>query len=64
MINIIIWKKKVFKITILTKRSNDSKTYAKKSSDLYVKIEGVRYLYAHVIYLKYMRVWASFFCQT
>ena len=41
MINIIIWKKKILKITILTKRSKDLEVCVKRSSDLYFKMEGV-----------------------
>ena len=41
MINIIIQKKKILKITILTKLLNDLEVCVKKSSDLYFKTEGV-----------------------
>ena len=41
MINIIIQKKKNSKIIILTKRSNNLEMCDKKSSDLYLKTEGV-----------------------
>ena len=49
MIDIIIQKKKIYKIIILNMQSKDLKIRAKKSNDLYFKTEGVRH-FLSVIY--------------